>query len=416
MSASEHIGSAILAHFGDAPPARLGVAVSGGGDSVALMHALALAYRDQPVQIETATVDHGLRPGSADEALRVAEQARDLGLAHTILRWSDWDGRGNVQDQARQARYRLLAGWARDNQLGAVALGHTQDDQGETVLMRLTRRSGVRGLSAMRPRRLVHGVEFARPLLGVTRATLRAYLRELDVRWIDDPSNDDTRFDRVRMRQALDALADVGLTAGMLADVARHMQSASDALDWYTFLAARELVTVHQGSVLIERRGFRTLPAETARGLIQNAVNWITGAHHPLRSAKMERVIHALRLGERTTVGGVIATHHQGMIWLAREYEAVRELRVSSHEVWDSRWQAQGPDGARAELRALGPEGLQQCPDWRQTGAPRPALISAPAIWNGDQLLAAPAAGITGPWRIGLLEDGESFYTGILSH
>ena len=121
---------------------RIGVAVSGGSDSMAALHILAGVAAESGVAIHAATVDHGLRPEAADEARQVAKVCVALAVPHEVLRWEHMEISGNLQDQARQARYRLIAGWARERGLSAVVLGHTLDDQAETFLMRLARSSG----------------------------------------------------------------------------------------------------------------------------------------------------------------------------------------------------------------------------------------------------------------------------------
>ncbi|WP_114967069.1 tRNA lysidine(34) synthetase TilS, partial [Alkalilacustris brevis] len=193
-----------LAGPGDDAPG-LGVAVSGGGDSVALLLLVADWAAARGVRLRAVTVDHGLREGAAQEAEAVARLCAELGIGHDILRWQGWDGQGNLQDAARRARQGLIAGWARDHGLAAVALGHTRDDQAETVLMRLARGAGVDGLSGMAPLRLAVGLAWLRPLLDVGRAELRALLRARGVPWAEDPSNEDARFQRVRARRALEA-------------------------------------------------------------------------------------------------------------------------------------------------------------------------------------------------------------------
>ncbi|MFC3118710.1 tRNA lysidine(34) synthetase TilS [Jhaorihella thermophila] len=254
------VDSSILAQvrdwFGDALPERLGVAVSGGGDSVALLHILTRCFGENGPEIHAVTVDHGLRAESADEAAMVARMAGALSVPHDTLCWEGWDGAGNLQDQARRARYRLLSRWARSSGIEMLALAHTADDQAETVLMRLGRAAGVDGLSGIPERRIEGGVTFVRPLLGVTRQALRAYLVRNAIEWVEDPSNRDDRFDRIRARRALEALQPLGITVTALADVARHMAQARAALDWYSFLAARDVARLDAGDVLLDRRGF----------------------------------------------------------------------------------------------------------------------------------------------------------------
>ena len=127
--AARHLIEMIAAAFPPSPPQRLGVAVSGGGDSVALLHLLADWARESGTELRAVTVDHGLRPEAATEAADVARACAALGVGHDILRWSGWDGRGNLPDQARRARYRLMADWAQAHGIADVALGHTADDQ-----------------------------------------------------------------------------------------------------------------------------------------------------------------------------------------------------------------------------------------------------------------------------------------------
>ncbi|HHN72643.1 MAG TPA: tRNA lysidine(34) synthetase TilS, partial [Thermopetrobacter sp.] len=292
--------------FGDAVPERLGVAVSGGGDSVALLHILTRCFGSDGPMLLAATVDHGLRPEAAEEAAQVARLAAGLGVRHTVLRWRGWDGSGNLQDRARRARYGLLSRWARENGIGMVALAHTADDQAETVLMRLGRAAGVDGLSGIPERRIERGVTFVRPLLGVTRAALRDYLTRNRIAWAEDPSNRDARFERVRARRILQALRPLGVDVPALAEVARHMAQARAALSWHAFLAAREVACLDAGDVLLDRRGFRTLPEEIARRLMQRAVRWVAGGEYPPRRAPLAAAIAAVRHGRIATLAGCV--------------------------------------------------------------------------------------------------------------
>ncbi|MEO0991213.1 MAG: tRNA lysidine(34) synthetase TilS, partial [Pseudomonadota bacterium] len=214
----------------DATSGPLGLAVSGGGDSLA-MAALA---SDWAVSVErplfAVTVDHGLRPESASEAQSVGAFCREFGIAHDVVVWDEWAGRGNLQDAARQARKRLIGAWAKANGISHVATGHTLDDQAETVLLRLARGSGVDGLAAMAPQRVEARLTWHRPLLGARRTALRDYLSVNGIPWIDDPSNEDTRFDRVRVRQALAVLAPLGIEPEGLVATAARMARARHGL------------------------------------------------------------------------------------------------------------------------------------------------------------------------------------------
>lgn len=180
--------------------------------------------------MEAATVDHGLRAGSADEAAVVAQVCAGLQVPHAVLPVTVEEG--NLQAQAREARYAALAEWALARELGAIATAHHADDQAETLLMRLNRGSGVAGLAGVRARGLVPDTQLAllRPLLDWRRAELAEVVAAAGLEAAADPSNLDERFDRVRVRLAI---AQAGwLDARALARSAAHLADADAALDW----------------------------------------------------------------------------------------------------------------------------------------------------------------------------------------
>lgn len=210
----------------------MGVAVSGGPDSLAL---LLLAHAALPGRIAAATVDHQLRAESADEAAMVAGLCAKLEIPHATLQVDLEDG--NVQAQARAARYAALAAWMEREGLGALLTAHHADDQAETLLLRLNRGSGVAGLAGVRARGQVPGTRLSllRPLLGWRRAELARVVGMAGIVAIDDPSNRDDRFDRARVRKAI-AGAD-WLDVPALAASASNLGDADQAIEW---AAARE--------------------------------------------------------------------------------------------------------------------------------------------------------------------------------
>lgn len=406
----------VRAAFGNAPPARLGVAVSGGGDSIALLHILSRCFDPGTVELFAVTVDHGLRAEAADEVLQVQTLCADLLVPHTTLRWQSHDGSGNLQERAREARYKLMSDWAKTQDIAVFALGHTADDQAETVLMRLARSSGVDGLAAMPLSRTIFGINLIRPLLGLTRQELRAYLKRHGIAWAEDPSNNDVAYQRVRTREALKLLAPLGITATVLSDVARNMEQAREALDWYSFLAARDIAVVNGGDVLFDLRQFRALPEETARRLLVRSVTWISGSVRGPRRVPVGLALENIRAGRSSTLGGCNVLRHDNRVWVCREFNPVKSTRCSISEFWEDRWQLVGPAAAGLEIRALGHEGLSACPDWRSTGRPLGSLIASPAVWRGDNLIAAPLAGMAAGWTAQLVAGEEEFFATLISH
>lgn len=209
------------------------VAVSGGPDSLALLHVLN-DWRQRisaAPPLYAATVDHGLRETSRSEAAFVAQTCHSLGIGHAILAWTGEKPSRGIQAAARAARYRLLAEEARRTGCSAIVTAHTRDDQAETVLMRLAHGSGLDGLAAMRAISTLDGLKLHRPLLDTPKAALIRFLKDRGQAFVDDPSNRDVRFERVRWRNLEAALADEGLDALRLATFARRAGEASDALE-----------------------------------------------------------------------------------------------------------------------------------------------------------------------------------------
>lgn len=402
--------------FGNAPPARLGVAVSGGGDSVALLHILSRCFAPGSVDLFAVTVDHGLRPEAQQEAVQVKALCAKLMVPHTTLRWTTWDGVGNLQERAREARYQLISEWAKTQDIAVFAVGHTADDQAETMLMRLARSSGVDGLAAMPLNRTIFGITLIRPLLGAIRQELRDYLSRHGLDWAEDPSNENTAYERVRTREALKLLAPLGITAKVLSDVACNMDQAREALDWYTFLAARDFAVVNGGDVLYDLRQFRALPGEIARRLLVRSVAWVGGAVRGPRRTPVNLALENIRAGRSSTLGGCTVLRHDNRVWVCREYNANRSTRCSIDAFWDQRWQLIGSNVAGLEVRALGQEGLNECPDWRATGRPLASLIASPAVWQGETLIAAPLAGKAAGWTAQLVAGEEEFFATLISH
>lgn len=412
QGADAHLLASIDRSFHPAKPEKIGIAVSGGGDSIALLH-LYLRWAEQTgQQIAAVTVDHTLREGSAAEAASVAVFCAENGVSHDTLRWDNWDGHGNVQAAARDARYRLMADWAKGQGVSGIALGHTKDDSAETFLMRLARKAGIDGLALMDPQFERFGLHWSRPLWLHTRAELRDYLRRHDVTWFDDPSNDNVDFQRVRVRKAMTELSALGISTDVLHHAGFAMSQARDALEYYTSWEATQNVQAQCGDLVMPMRPIPPIPVDIERRLRAKAVQWIGGLDYPPRLATMNNLTEGLALEGTQTVGGCLVTKTDHEVRFAREHNAVKTLTCPTTEIWDRRWALCGPHAPDLRIAALG-DAVKDCPDWRSAGLPRTSLLASPAVWKGASLIAAPLAGYNADWSARIVAD---FHSSLVTH
>lgn len=285
------------------PGTRFGVAVSGGPDSLAL---LLLAASARPGEFEAATVDHGLRPESAAEAEMVADLCEEMDVPHAILA-IEWDlpPASAIQEQARAVRYGALAAWMHERDLGALLTAHHLDDQAETLVMRLNRGSGVRGLAGMRRKSKVPGspdLALLRPLLSWRRAELERICSKARVEPVADPSNLDERFERIRIRQAL-AAAD-WLDPEALARSAENLAWSDEALEWAAGQVWAGFVEENDNGIVYRDPG---APGDILRRIVAQAIAQLgtEGSPGDLRGQELDRLVANLEAGNTATLRGV---------------------------------------------------------------------------------------------------------------
>jgi tRNA(Ile)-lysidine synthase len=301
-----------------APLASAILAVSGGPDSTALMFLAARwrAARRKGPRLVAVTVDHGLRSESVREATMVKRLAAGLDIEHRTVRWMGRKPDTGLQEAAREARYRLLVAAARRERARHILTGHTLDDQAETVLFRLARGSGLSGLAGIARTSVLDHMTLVRPLLDIPKVRLLATLNAAKIPFIEDPSNQDPRFTRTRLRQLAPALAREGLDAARLAALARRLRRAEQALTRATEHAlarlSRKGSTAARGMVM-DGRGFSELPAEIALRALGRAVGQI-GREGPVELGKLETLLAAVlksgatRARMRRTLAGAMIT------------------------------------------------------------------------------------------------------------
>jgi tRNA(Ile)-lysidine synthase len=317
-----------LAEFG-----RIGLAVSGGPDSLALL-LLAARYaeaHDAHGRFVVYSVDHGLRHEAAGEVAFVLQTAEQLGLDARGLRWDGVKPQAGIQQAAREARYRLMAAAMAEDGAEILVTAHHLGDQAETVLMRLAHGSGVEGLRGMDYSAEIAGLVIVRPLLGIDPADLAELVRASGLTAVADPSNIDTNYERVRWRQVLPQLAALGLDAHRLARFADRMRDADAALDTMAeaFAVTHDTVT---GAHRVDRGSFARLPQAVAIRVLSRLLRQAGDGRKARDLAPVEGLADRLRVEsalKRTSLHGCLVMSDGTTIVVEREpgRHAVRQSR-----------------------------------------------------------------------------------------
>jgi tRNA(Ile)-lysidine synthase len=342
------------------------LAVSGGADSLALL-LLFDRWRKRPGRpaCVVLTVDHRLRPGSRAEARRVVVLAEERGLPARLLSWTGPKPAGDLEAEARRARYTLLLDAAREAGASHLLLAHHQDDQAETFLMRLARGSGVFGLAAMRPLVEAEGVALFRPFLGLPRARLAETVRLAGLVPVEDAMNADPRFARARMRALLPILAEEGIDPSEIAATAARLAEAAEAIDAAAGRLIGEAVTVDAFAVAaLLPEPFLAAAAAVRRRVLVRLLMAVGGEPYPPRAERLAALLAAMADPDagrlKRTLGGTIVEARRDRILFYREsgrrpLPRLKAVRGASF-VWDHRFRVTVATTAPAGL-AVGPLG-----------------------------------------------------------
>lgn len=365
------------------------VAVSGGSDSIALLMLAAAWAQRADVDLQVVTVDHGLRPEAAAEAAYAASISEGLELPHITLAWEGIKPSSGISSSARNARYRLLEQFASDIDVSVILTGHTADDQAETLMMRNARSSNYsqgRGLAGMaRTTCLPSGTKLVRPLLGVTRSALRGYLAELNQSWIEDPSNQDETFERVRVRKALGGDEDQISKICRFAELCGRERSviANDV----TQILLKHLL-VQQGPVFeLDLAILETLPKPHQFLIVQILAALAGGGEYLVSHASAGRFFEFPN-ESRMTMGNAIVERHAAAIRVYREQRNLAGFLVAPGEtaIWDRRLKIRNDSSITyfcGPMDATRMSDLEKQMGKRIPVRPRAALGSTPFL-NGD--------------------------------
>jgi tRNA(Ile)-lysidine synthase len=368
---------------------HIALAVSGGSDSVAMLHLVAQwAPRQNTLVVLTVlSVDHGLRDEAAQECVQVGEWCKDLGLNHVTLQWLGEKPSTGIQAKGRDARYALMTDWCLGHDVPVLLTAHTADDQAETIVMRQSRTSTAKSLAGIWPSRDWNGVQVMRPLLLARRQELRDYLSSQNLSWIDDPSNFNPRYERVRIREKLAGDAAVAETAAHALHAVKVTQQEAD--DW----TSAHLSISDLGLLSCSRKSLKSIDADLGDEILTRLFT-LSGIRHLPELKSRQSMWSWFSSGQlkRRTLGGLIFAARKHDILIAREPGRISDetiiIPITGKVVWDGRFSVQGPEGA--EIRPAGKiAGIARRRDI-------PAFVNAglPVVCRGKAVLAAPFHGI----------------------
>ena len=384
---------------------HIAVGCSGGGDSMALTLLANNWARRRSGRVTALIVDHRLRPESAGEVRQVGRWLTDRNIDFCILRRRNTPIVADIQARARAARYRLMTEWCRRNSVLHLALAHQREDQAETLLLRLARGSGLDGLAAMSVISEYADVRLVRPLLDVPHDRLIATLARFKQPHIEDPSNQNSGFARVRMRRLSSKLSAEGMSAPRLASTAARLGRARDAMENAVVTTAAHCVSPRsEGYCLVRAKPLLEAPEEIGLRILARVLACVSGAAHPPRMGQLERLYAWLKegcAGSGRTLGGCRVSLWREHLLICREAAAVTdEAPLGRDLVWDRRFRLRTTlvprQVAGLSVRQLGSIG------WRQVTQSRPQLKrclippvvrpTLPSIWSRslDAVIAVP--------------------------
>ena len=396
-----------------------GIAVSGGSDSMALFHILTDWVSDNKPKIIVASIDHGLRSESKSEVEFVKKICEIKKIKHFSLATSEnlSDSRGNLQDNARSARYELLRNWAISKDLQCIFLGHTLDDQEENLLIRFLRGSGVDGLVSMEDVVIRNEILWMRPLLRLRKEELRNYLRNNNYTWIEDPSNYDNKYRRVQMRKLLQQLKSNNLITSNFVKTADHMLRASKLSKEIAKSNCKNLLSFNDvGQITFEIEKFSQLFEDTQYRILAGIISWFSGSFYKPRFSQLEN-LHEKILNVKltaSTLGGTVFKRKSGTVTVTRELASVEENHLVKNEkfIWDNRWLITLKSKSQGKLYVK-PYGLLCLDDHRffiTSEFDKTALATIPAITTNKGVKFVPLSNLDYDVDIKLLNKDAEFY------
>jgi len=362
----------------------LAVAVSGGSDSMGLLLLLSEWCKVNNLNLRVVSVNHQLRQEARKECEFVAQVANGLGWTHQTLYWKSDGSRGNLSLKAREGRYRTMSEWCLKNGIDDVFLGHTLNDQAESVLMELKRKAGVDGLSAMPKTLRRFGVTWIRPILDYSRVEIQEYLRANKQEWIFDPSNEDCRRTRIQFRNLMPELEKVGITSESLARVASNLQKTRQVVQYIIREKAKEIVSVSEVGEYMLNGDYWELPEEIREKLLARIIQFLSGDHYRPRQSAVNNCLVRTRSVNSSTIGNFVVQKGNNNCVRIFGDSRKRTDTVDSNQLWNNRWRVSGVPDTGLRLGMLNTQGYKKLNLPINKEITHGALLASPALWTGD--------------------------------
>ena len=318
-------------------PDKVAVAVSGGADSLCLTLLLKKWADHQKIKLFAFTVDHGLRPESKKEASDVHKQLQKMGINHQTLIWQGKKPKTRVEELARIARYDLLKKACQKNKIQVLFLAHHAEDQTETFWARLAHKSGLDGLCAMQEKSVFQGLILMRPLLGILKKEIVAYLKSNKVVWVEDPMNYNPIYERVLWRNRQKNLSEMGLTIDTVSTLTKRLTRAKQAIDFYTDSFIKNSVLLSpMGYSFISKMAWEMAPYEIRLRVFLFLLPLISGQDKIVSLESVEKLLE--NSPKSATLSGCQIIFHKKGVFIAREMRhpvSPKKLKAGEWSYWD---------------------------------------------------------------------------------
>ena len=385
---------------------KIAIAVSGGIDSMVLMKISSLSKKIKSNNIHILTINHDLRKGSKEETLFVRKEADKLGLKVCILTWKGKKPKSGIQEKARKKRHNLLFNYCKKNNISDLFFAHHLDDQIENFIFRMFRGSGIVGLTSFSNFSKIDKINLIRPLIETPKSDLLLFAKKQKIEWIEDPSNLNLDFDRVKIRNVLKNFYDSGFDKKLFLKSIRKLKSINEDIESLTKDYITKYIEVYENIyVIIKKEFFSNSPKEIQMRVIKNCISFF--APEQLYSPKDIKIINILNWikcnpkVDSKTLGGTLFKKNNNVIILYKEVNKlshIKPVNISKSEFksWDNRFLVKSNVKIDGKISYLGPEGVKILKSKKidvnkaKKNAPIAAIYSSPAIWQKKRLISAP--------------------------